>query len=149
MKHYHGYLARRSLRPCATHPCFILPRKKLYRNVILRSGATKNLLFWFCGFGASTPIRGGYERKADPSLGLRMTRARFFGLRDSLQAGEESLPWAASKGGGGRPRRKLAMANFLSSILHPLSSTFQHSSTPLFHHSISPPTPVRPFLTAG
>ena len=40
--------------------------------------------FWFCSFGTPTPIRHEYGRKADPSLGLRMTRARFFGLRHSL-----------------------------------------------------------------
>jgi len=45
--------------------------------------------FWFCSFGTPTPIRHEYGRKADPSLGLRMTRARFFGLRHSLQGEKE------------------------------------------------------------
>jgi hypothetical protein len=60
--------------------------KRLCRNVILRSEATRNLLFAFVvsehqrGFDTST------GRKADPSLALRMTRARFFGLRHSLEA---------------------------------------------------------------
>ena len=45
--------------------------------------------FWFCSFGTPTPIRHEYGRKADPSLGLRMTRLRFFGLRHSLQREKE------------------------------------------------------------
>ena len=44
--------------------------------------------FLVCSFGTPTPIRHEYGRKADPSLGLRMTRARFFGLRQ-FSLGEE------------------------------------------------------------
>jgi hypothetical protein len=38
--------------------------------------ATKNLL-WFVVSEHQRPIRHEYGRKADPSLGLRMTRTRF------------------------------------------------------------------------
>jgi hypothetical protein len=82
------------------YPCLnpsLLPNdsfsaRRLCRNVILRSPSAhaqdkfrdEESAFWFVVSATPTPIRHEYGRKADPSLGLRMTRARFFGLRPSL-----------------------------------------------------------------
>jgi hypothetical protein len=67
-------------------PTLLLPRQRLCRNVILTSGARKNLLFALL-VSEHNADSARVRRKADPSLPLRMTRARFFGLRHSLSRG--------------------------------------------------------------
>jgi hypothetical protein len=67
------------------------PRSEVVSQCHSEEWSDEESAFWFCTFGTPTPIRHEYGRKADPSLGLRMTRARFFGLRHSLSRGRKEV----------------------------------------------------------
>ena len=75
------------------NPHLFPPRNAVVSQCHSEEWSDEESAFWPCSLGTPTPIRHEYGRKADPSLALRMTRARFFGLRHGLIAGR-------TKGGG-------------------------------------------------
>ena len=69
---------------CAS-PIRSLPPQETVSQCHSEECSDEESAFWSCSLGTLTLIRHEYGRKADPSLGLRMTRARVFELRHSLR----------------------------------------------------------------